>query len=353
MIIDRHPRFKNSKEFLEWYDGVTQWNDDLDYNDYEHATPHLKDWFLKMKDIVPPLNGKYAPSDDDLGNGRYQEADYTIARDGIYMALAYSDADEVKAIAFDLAEKNNLSYFDISGSGELHNFDGSYFQVSRQQAVYDELEERSQRVFKHRNTITTYVVVPLILFLLVCMLFWDSWGMPVGIADFIILVVFGVWSYKWIERTNQDVLKEYQQQTERQSEEQEAEISPLLADIAWNFREGLFETQEEFMAALIKYNAEVGGDSIVDLLKEKVDCLGTETDFILFDEDSEEAEMYNQPKVHMVADDGRSFTSLEILFKLHKELYPLLENSDSIFFEGIHSYQLMNGPTICRVLLGS
>lgn len=127
----------------------------------------------------------------------------------------------------------------------------------------------------------------------------------------------------------------------------------LLADIAWNFQTGFFETQEDFMEALTKYNSEMNGQPIDKLLKEKIDCIGAETDFILFDEYSEEAEKYKQPKIHIIADDGHSFTGLEILFKLNNELYPLLHDSDAIFFEGIHCYQLFNEPTICRVLLGS
>ena len=67
MIIDRHPRFKDSKEFLEWFDDVTQWKENIDYDDCEHATPHLKEWFMKMKDIVRPMNGKYALSYDCKG----------------------------------------------------------------------------------------------------------------------------------------------------------------------------------------------------------------------------------------------------------------------------------------------
>ena len=45
MIIDHHPRFKNSKDFLTWYDDVTKWDDEVDYNDYSHTTKSLKDWF--------------------------------------------------------------------------------------------------------------------------------------------------------------------------------------------------------------------------------------------------------------------------------------------------------------------
>ena len=87
MIIDRHPRFKDSKEFLEWFDDVTQWKENIDYDDCEQATPHLKEWFMKMKDIVRPMNGKYALSDEEID--RCLDADYAIAREGIMMAMGY------------------------------------------------------------------------------------------------------------------------------------------------------------------------------------------------------------------------------------------------------------------------
>lgn len=354
MIIDRHTRFKNSKEFLEWYDDAVQWNEGFDYNDPEHATQRLKDWFMKMKDFVPPLNGRYAPNANELGNGKYQEADYTIARDSIYVALPYSDADEVKAIAFKLAKENHLSFFDISGTGELHTFDGYHFQVSRQQAVCDELNERSKKVFNHRNIVTMFVVLSLMLLLLVCLMFCDSWGMLASIPVIIALVAFGVWSNKWLQRSNIDVLNDYRRQQQIAESEESVEMEePLLADVAWNFQTGKFKTQADFQIAVIKYNNEVNGQPIDKLLKEKMDCIGAETDFILFDEDSEEAEQLNQPKVHFKADDGHSFTGFEILFKLNNELYPLLQDSDTVFFEGICCYQLFNRPTVCRVLLGS
>ena len=118
---------------------------------------------------MPPLNGRFALDDDDLENSRYQEADYVIARDCVYMALANSDAEEVKAMAFDLAKKNNLSYFDVSGSGDI----------------------------------------PLFLFLLICLLFMDSWGILAGIPALIILVVFGAQSKKSVEHLAENVGTDY------------------------------------------------------------------------------------------------------------------------------------------------
>lgn len=92
LVLDKHKHFKTSDEFLAWYDQVTKWDEDIDYNDYRHATPSLQSWFLEMKDIVRPMNGEFAPPDDEFDCGDYKEADYTIGKDHIYVAFAWSDA---------------------------------------------------------------------------------------------------------------------------------------------------------------------------------------------------------------------------------------------------------------------
>ncbi len=130
-IIDHHRRFNNSKEFLAWYDDATGHQQD----DYRQATPALQQWFLKMKDRVRPLNGEFAPAADEIDAGEFPEADYCFGKDFIYVALAHTDAENTSALAFELAKEYHLTYFDISGTGELHNADGSHFQVSHQETV--------------------------------------------------------------------------------------------------------------------------------------------------------------------------------------------------------------------------
>jgi hypothetical protein len=185
----------------------------------------------------------------------------------------------------------------------------------------------------------------------------EPWAMPVALVSTVIFFIFMIWGLKWQRRTNKDVLKKYQQQqlegqSTRQTQEQEG-IKPLLEDVMWNFQTGVFGSKLDFYIAITRYNKEVSGKSIVRLLEEKIECIGAEADFIPFDEDSEEAERYNNPMIHLKADDGVSFTGLELLFKLNNELCPLLADSDTIFFEGINSFRIMNRPSICRVLLGS
>lgn len=354
MVIDHHPRFKKSKDFLSWYDNVTKWEDEVDYNDYRHATTPLQNWYLEMKDVVPPLNGQFAPANDKLGTGEFPEADYSIAKDAIYVALSYEKVEEVKEIAFNLAKKYKLAYFDISGSNELANPDGTYFDVSSQQAYYEDYSEQCLREFRHRNSITSRVAMVLLVLVMVCFIFRESWGMYVGVPTLVVFILFAIWSNKWIKRTNDDVLETFKQQTAPPKVNSDDDVAPLLADVLWNFRLGQFENQMEFFLALKEYNEKVLGKPFDYPIRDTIECIGAESDFILFEEDTEEAEKYKERTVHFNADNHHAFTGIEILYKLNNELYPLLQDSDSIFFEGIHCYQLMGSKrTTCQVLLGN
>ena len=113
MVLDKHRRFTDKNDFLEWYNKLTEWKDDIDYNDYRHTTPELQKWFLEIKDIIRPLNGEFAPVDEEIGNGEFQEGDYCIAKDAIYVAFAWTDAEKVYSIVSKLAKKHNVAFFDI------------------------------------------------------------------------------------------------------------------------------------------------------------------------------------------------------------------------------------------------
>ena len=217
MIIDRHPRFKDSKEFLEWYDDVIEWKEDLDYNDCEHATPHLKEWFMKMKDIVRPMNGKYALSDEEID--RCLDADYGIAREGIMMAMGYSEADKICEIAFKLAKEYGLSYYDITGSNELYYPDGSSFFVFPQQEENEiqngnELQAECEKELKRRRVVARigFAIYMALLLLIMYVFPKETWTKPVALVSTVIFIIFMIWGLKWQRRTNKDVLKKYQQQ---------------------------------------------------------------------------------------------------------------------------------------------
>lgn len=131
------------------------------------------------------------------------------------------------------------------------------------------------------------------------------------------------------------------------------DIPSLLQDVAWNFRLGQFDSEEEFVKAVIKYNEEVQGLNVEHILKEKIPCVGAETTFVLFEDFKEEAAKVPSDKIHLSCNDGVSFSGAEILYKLNQELYPILDKTDFTFFEGFDSYQLKNSPSVCRLHLGS
>lgn len=358
MIIDHHPRFKNSIDLLTWYDDVTQWGDDVDYNDYIHTTKSLMDWFLEMKEIIPPLNGPFAPTDKEVGDGKYPVADYCIAKDAIYVSLSFDNVEETREIAFDLAKKHNLSFFDISGSNELNNPDGTHFLVLRQQAYNYNYATQCREEYKHRQIVTVEVTMSLCVFIYVCLTYYkDSWGLIVSVLLFIVLFIFCIWTHRWINRTNSDVLKRFKELTTEPEVPSAYDTPPLLADVLWNFRLGKFKNQKEFFCALRKYNEDVLGKPFDYPIYDKIECIGAETDFLFFDNDTEEAEEHQGRTAHFYADNHQFFTGIEILFKLNNELYPLLNDSDFIYFEGIHCYQLVTDEqtkrSTCQVLLGS
>jgi hypothetical protein len=345
MVIDSHKRFKNSKEFLGWYSGVVECNDDVDYNDYRHATPELQQWFLSMKERVRPMNGEFAPAAEEVGMGEFEEADYSISRDFIYVALAYSDVKEVGPIAFGLAKKHGLSFFNVSGDGILYFSDGKTMKPTLEEAEREALEEESQKEFSLRNLLSLLAVVPFLLLLFVCIYYMDSWGAIALVIAFLVFLVVAYYSKRWINRTNADVLERHRQQ------EVCEEPRPLLSEISWNFRLGSYSSMDDFRKAVNDYNMQEKKARVDNLLDTPIECVGIETTFILPDEFSVHGNA-EQPSAHFVADDGKAFTGYEILYKLNEWLFPILMDSDAVYFKGFSCYSLLNGPTTCRVLLG-
>lgn len=129
MVLDKHKRFITHEEFQNWYDDQMECQGDVDYNDYRHTSPSLQSWFLEMKDIVRPLNGEFAPPDDEVDRGEYHEADYSIGKDYIYVAFAWSDAEPVYPVVKELARKHDVAFFDVSGSGEIIYPDGTVLKA--------------------------------------------------------------------------------------------------------------------------------------------------------------------------------------------------------------------------------
>lgn len=364
MVIDSKLRFKNCREFMNWYETALKYEDDIDYNDYRHATDRIQQWFMEMKEIARPMNGEFAPPEEECDCGEFKEVDYSIGKDFIYADIAYSNAETLAPLAFDMATKYGLTFFDVSGTSQVFFPDGRLFHVSEEACAKEAYEEEATAEYKRRNKrlYITWGVFLVIVFILVSiedMAFMQSWNKAAIMIYFTAFTVVTLYLAISIGQARKDVLKRYPILTTPQDEPrltiEHYVPRARLGGLAWNFREGEFDNKEEFLNAVVKYNEEVqniDGESVKEILESKIEPTGSEATFVLFDEDSEEAERQEIREVRLASDDGISFSVGEVLFKLNRTLYPMLADSDAIYFEGIQVI-IEEGSTTCYLHLGS
>ena len=80
-----------------------------------------------MIKIFPPMNGEFVPDDDAIDNDEELEnhlADYCVGKEVIYIAFAWSVAEEAYESMLKLALKHDVGFFDVSGNGDIILSDG-------------------------------------------------------------------------------------------------------------------------------------------------------------------------------------------------------------------------------------
>lgn len=129
MVFETTKAPKTKETFLEWYAKQTKWEEDHDYQSICVSSPALRNWFMEMKETFPPMNGEYAPGVEEIDNDENLElhlADYCIGREVIYVAFAWSIAEEAYEMVCKLAQKHNVGFFDVSASdGDIILPDGT------------------------------------------------------------------------------------------------------------------------------------------------------------------------------------------------------------------------------------
>lgn len=124
--ISKAPAAK--KEFMAWYEKQVEWDEEHDYQSVGVASPALQSWFLEMKDTFPPMNGDGSLDADILEKDESlasRMTDYSIGREMIYAAFAWSAAEEAYQQMRFLAQKHKVGFFDVSGEGEIILPDGA------------------------------------------------------------------------------------------------------------------------------------------------------------------------------------------------------------------------------------
>lgn len=120
LVFDSQAAPREQQAFLDWYSTQVDWSETYDYNDPAGTTPELRSWFDEMIQSWPPMNGPLATDDVDDPH----MSDYSIGPHVIYIAFAWSCADEAYLVTRQLAEKHQVGFFGVSSQGEIIFPDG-------------------------------------------------------------------------------------------------------------------------------------------------------------------------------------------------------------------------------------
>ena len=117
MVFERTKAPKTRKEFLAWFQEQVDCGEEPNLENVNALSPALRSWFLEIKETFPPMNGVFAPDDEQIFSDEALEAhltEYAITRDIAYVSFAWSLAEEAYALVCGLAEKHGTGFFDVS-----------------------------------------------------------------------------------------------------------------------------------------------------------------------------------------------------------------------------------------------
>lgn len=112
MVFRKESAPKTRADFIKWYEDQTEWTEKHSYDDPVNTSPELRNWFMEMTQAFPAMSGPFANEDDDNPN----VSDYNIGKDAIYVAFAWSLAEQAYNQMLALAEKHGVGFFDVSSA---------------------------------------------------------------------------------------------------------------------------------------------------------------------------------------------------------------------------------------------
>lgn len=110
MVFRKEAAPKTRSDFMKWYQEQTEWTEEHSYDDPTNTSTELRNWFMELTHTFPAMNGPFASDDDD----NLYVSDYSIGKDIIYVAFAWSLAEQAYTTMLKLAEKHDVGFFDVS-----------------------------------------------------------------------------------------------------------------------------------------------------------------------------------------------------------------------------------------------
>ena len=110
MVFRKEAAPNTRTEFMKWFDDQTEWREEHSYDDPANTSTELRNWFMEMVRTFPAMNGPFASDDDE----NLYVSDYSIGKDVIYVAFAWSLAEQAYRTMLELAAKHGVGFFDVS-----------------------------------------------------------------------------------------------------------------------------------------------------------------------------------------------------------------------------------------------
>ncbi|QOS76837.1 hypothetical protein JNUCC31_18550 [Paenibacillus sp. JNUCC31] len=121
MVFDPVKAPGDKASFMNWYGEQTKWSEDHSYSDIKVSSESLQRFYEELVLTFPSMN-----VDDDVFEAMEEAGtdnrltEYSLGKDVIYAAFAWSVAEEAYTMMRELAKKHNVGFFDVSGSdGEI------------------------------------------------------------------------------------------------------------------------------------------------------------------------------------------------------------------------------------------
>ena len=120
-IFERRKDIKTSLDVFNYYDEFIEYKENKDYNSLHGCSDIIVAWAKKMFEKFPPMNGKYALSDEIAYASEDTEnhlTDYSFGKNGVYCAFSYNVATEVLKFLKNTAEQYGMGVYNLA-TGEI------------------------------------------------------------------------------------------------------------------------------------------------------------------------------------------------------------------------------------------
>ncbi|WOE74973.1 hypothetical protein [Alterisphingorhabdus coralli] len=153
LVFDPNTAPRKRDEFMKWYESLTRWEEQRDYDSPQGMTGNLPLFFERMRQEFPPMNGPFAYAFDQAEDPNttsstslwkklfglkakpapepFNEAlvtDYSLAESAIYMAFAWSVSDKAYNRVFNNALSAGVGFFDVSADNGVILHDPGQFE---------------------------------------------------------------------------------------------------------------------------------------------------------------------------------------------------------------------------------